>query len=147
MFKKYVSMVVLVLLMPQVLADESKDVEDLVNLSKQKWNWMAEKKVDKLFHEKAKFVHMSGSWKKQTELDIIESGSIWYKKTSAHDAAVEMFNSSAILWNRITLEAVVRGNVVSNEFAVTEVYQKSDNGWQLLALTFSKARDTHKIEH
>ena len=52
-----------------------------------------------------------------------------------------------ILWNRITLLAVVRGNEVSNEFTVTEVYKKEENGWKLLDLTFSSVRDTHSIEH
>lgn len=38
--------------------------------------WMSEKKVDildALFHEKAEFVHMGGSWGKDQELDIIKS--------------------------------------------------------------------------
>ncbi len=40
---------------------------------------MADKDVDKLanlFHEKSKFVHMSGTWKKDEELDIIKTGKI-----------------------------------------------------------------------
>src|SRR5688572_9009394 len=56
--------------------------QEIINLSKEKWQWMADKNVDKLgslFHDKSKFVHMSGTWKKQEELDIIKSGSIWYK--------------------------------------------------------------------
>ncbi|NND31572.1 MAG: nuclear transport factor 2 family protein [Saprospiraceae bacterium] len=119
-------------------------------LSKFKWQWMADKDVDKLeklFHDQSKFVHMSGSWKKDRELEIIESGSIWYKKADVHDVAVELFGNTAILWNRITLTAHVRGNDVSNEFTVTEVYQKQGEDWKLLDLTFSSVRDTHKIEH
>ena len=63
-----------------------------------------------------------------------------------HSLAVEVFGDTAILWNRITLLAHVRGNDVSNEFTVTEVYQKQEDGWKLLDLTFSSVRDTHKIE-
>jgi hypothetical protein len=124
--------------------------QDIINLSKEKWLWMADKNVDKLatlFHDKSKFVHMSGTWKKDEELDIIKTGSIWYKKADVHDVAVEMFDDTAILWNRITLQAVVRGDEVSNQFTVTEVYQKQDGGWKLLALTFSSVRDTHVIKH
>jgi len=45
--------------------------QELINLSKDKWQWMADKDGDKvadLFHEKAMFVHMGGSWGKEQEL-------------------------------------------------------------------------------
>lgn len=125
--------------------------QEIKELSLVKWQWMADKNVDKLatlFHDKSKFVHMSGSWKKDRELEIIETGSIWYKKADVHDVAVETFgDDTAILWNRITLTAHVRGNDVSNEFTVTEFYKKQGGDWKLLDLTFSSVRDTHEIEH
>jgi len=65
--------------------------QEIINLSKEKWQWMADKNVDKLatlFHDKSKFVHMSGTWKKDEELEIIKTGSIWYKKADVHDVVV-----------------------------------------------------------
>lgn len=124
--------------------------QEIINLSKEKWQWMADKNVDKLaplFHDESKFVHMSGTWKKDEELEIIKTGSIWYKKADVHDVAVEMFDNTAIAWSRITLLAVVRGNEVSTQFTVTEVFKKENSGWKLLALTFSSVRDTHIIKH
>ena len=125
--------------------------EEIKELSKQKWQWMADKDVAKLanlFHDKSKFVHMSGSWKKDRELEIIKTGSIWYKNAEVHDVAAETFgDDTAVLWNRITLTAHVRGNDVKNEFTVTEFYQKEGDDWKLLDLTFSSVRDTHEIEH
>ena len=130
---------------------QNPDIEqEIIQLSKAKWQWMADKNVEKLatfFHDRSKFVHMSGTWKKDRELEIIKIGSIWYKKADVHDVAVETFDETVILWNRITLLAVVRGNEVSNEFTVTEIYKKQENGWKLLDLTFSSVRDTHSIEH
>lgn len=129
---------------------QSKVENEIKELSKQKWEWMADKNVKELaglFHDQSKFVHMSGSWKKERELEIIESGSIWYKNADVHDVAVEIVDDTAILWNRITLIAHVRGNDVSNEFTVTEVYKKVEDNWKLFALTFSSVRDTHEIEH
>ena len=122
----------------------------IIKLSQDKWQWMADKNVKELatlFHDKSKFVHMSGTWNKDRELEIIESGSIWYKKAEVHDVVVEIFDNTAVLWNRITLVAHVRGNDVSNEFTVTEIYKKGVDGWKLLDLTFSKVRDTHEIAH
>lgn len=131
------------------MAQTSKEEQTLLQLSKDKWQWMADKDVEKLadlFDDKAKFVHMSGTWKKGEELEIIKTGSIWYKNAKVHDIAVEISDNAAIVWNRITLEAVVRGNVAITEFTVTEVYQKQGGNWKMLALTFSSVRDTHQIK-
>lgn len=129
---------------------QSPAEKELIQLSMDKWQWMSDKNVDKLkdlFDDKAKFVHMSGTWKKDEELEIIKSGSIWYRKANVKDTAVETFGNFAIVWNRITLDAVVREQVVVTEFTVTEVYQKQGNSWKLLDLTFSSVRDTHQIKH
>jgi hypothetical protein len=124
--------------------------QQIIDLSKKKWQWMADKNVDelaKLFDDKAKFVHMSGTWKKDEELDIIKTGSIWYKKADVKDVAVELVGNTAIIWSRIMLSAMVRGNEANTEFTVTEVYTKQGSDWKLLALTFSSVRDTHVIKH
>ena len=65
----------LAVLITQFSFAQSKAEKELVDLSKQKWQWMADKDVDKLaelFDDRSKFVHMSGSWKKQRELEIIK---------------------------------------------------------------------------
>jgi hypothetical protein len=127
-----------------------KTEQQIIQLSKDKWQWMADKNVDKLstlFDDKAKFVHMSGTWKKDEELEIIKTGSIWYKKADVHDVAVEIVGNTAIIWSRITLSAMVRGSEANTEFTVTEVYTKEKSEWKLLALTFSSVRDTHVIKH
>jgi Domain of unknown function (DUF4440) len=124
--------------------------QEIIQLSKDKWQWMADKdvnKLDALFDEKSKFVHMSGTWKKAEELDIIKTGRIWYRNAKVHDTALEFFGETAIVWNRITLDAVVREQLVVTEFTVTEVYQKQGSNWKLLDLTFSSVRDTHQIKH
>ena len=131
------------------LAQEASAEQEIKNLSQEKWQWMADKNVDQLatlFHDRSKFVHMSGTWNKEEELDIIESGRIWYKDTDVLDVVVDVFGDTVILWNRITLVAVVGGNEVSNEFTVTEVYKKREGNWKLLDLTFSSVRDSHSIE-
>lgn len=131
------------------IAQSPTEEQKIIQLSKDKWQWMADKNVDKLeplFDDKAKVVHMSGTWKKAEELEIIKTGSIWYKEAKVHDTAVEISGKTAIVWNRITLVAMVRGNEAITEFTVTEVYQKQGKNWKMLALTFSSVRDTHQIK-
>lgn len=123
---------------------------EIISLSAAKWKWMADKDVARLavlFDDKAKFVHMSGTWKKAEELEIIKTGSIWYKNAAIKDVAAEIVGDTAVVWTRLTLQAVVRGAEVATEFTVTEVYTKHGADWKLLVLTFSSVRDTHAIKH
>lgn len=118
-----------------------KTEQEVINLSREKWRWMAERKIatlDALFHEKAVFVHMGGSWGKEQEMDIIRSGGIHYKKADIHEVSVNIIDNTAVLLNRITLLAVVGGNEVTNPFMVTEVYVQQDGNWKLGSLSFTK---------
>ncbi|HPR31418.1 MAG TPA: nuclear transport factor 2 family protein [Prolixibacteraceae bacterium] len=122
-------------------AQNATKEQELINLSKEKWQWMSDKNVDtlaNLFHEKAVFVHMGGAWGKEQELNIIKSGGIWYKKAEIHEVSVNIIGTTAILLNRITLLAVVGENEVTNLFEVTEVYVKEGNSWKLGSLSFTR---------
>jgi hypothetical protein len=124
-------------------ATPTKAEQEVLDLSKAKWNWMAEKdvaKLDALFDEKAMFVHMSGKWGKANELDVIKSGRIWYKKAEVYSAVVNLFGNTAILLTEIDLVAVVGGNEVVNAFMVTEVYLKENATWKMGSLSFSTQR-------
>jgi 4-carboxymuconolactone decarboxylase len=123
-------------------AKVSGDIDKaILALSKDKWQWMSERKVEALealFHEKAVFVHMGGSMSKAQELDVIKSGRIQYKKADVQDASVQVIGTTAIVLNRIRLLAVVGGNEVTNPFVVTEVYVQQDGKWLLAALSFTR---------
>jgi hypothetical protein len=115
--------------------------QEIINISKQKWQWMSDKNVDSLnvlFDEKSMFVHMGGSWGKKQEMDVIKSGGIWYKKAEVYNVLVNIIGNTAILLNDIDLLAVVGANEVINPFMVTEVYIKENGKWKMGSLTFSK---------
>jgi len=122
-------------------AQNSATEQEIINLSKEKWQWMSDKNadmLDNLFHEKAVFVHMGGSWGKEQELNVIKSGGIWYKKADIHEVSVNIIDNTAILLNRIDLLAEVGGNEVTNPFMVTEVYVKQEGSWKMGSLSFTK---------
>lgn len=125
----------------QISFTQSPADQEIIKLSKDKWQWMANKNVgtlDSLFHENSMFVHMGGSWGKQRELNVIKSGGIWYKKADIHEVSVNIIDNTAILLNRIDLLAIVGGNEVTNPFMVTEVYVKQNGTWKLGSLSFTK---------
>jgi len=140
--KKIITGLFLIILsVPVSFAQTSATEQEIFNLSKEKWQWMAGKNVEKLanlFHEKAVFVHMGGAWGTEQELNIIKDGGIWYKKTDIHEASVNIIDNTAILLNKITLLAEVGGNEVSNPFMVTEVYVKLHGVWKLASLSFTR---------
>lgn len=124
-----------------VVPSYTKAEQEIIQLSKDKWQWMADKNVDRLtplFDAKSVFVHMGGSWGKTQEVNVIKSGGIWYKKADIHEVSVNIIGNTAILLNKITLLAVVGGNEVSNPFIVTEVYVKEKSKWVLGSLSFTK---------
>jgi hypothetical protein len=122
-------------------AQNSAAEQEIISLSKAKWQWMSDKNADtlaNLFHNKAVFVHMGGAWGKEQEVNIIRSGGIWYKKADIYEVSVNIIGNTAILLNRITLLAVVGGNEVTNPFEVTEVYVKEAGNWKLASLSFTR---------
>lgn len=115
--------------------------QEVIQLSKQKWLWMADKNIDSLealFHEKAVFVHMGATMTKQQELNTIKNGGIEYKNAEIKDTSVRFIGNTAIVLDRIRLTAIVGGNEVVNPFMVTGVYIEDNGEWKLGSLSFTK---------
>ena len=115
--------------------------QEIIGLSKEKWRWMSERKVDTLaalFHEKAVFVHMGGTMSKEQELNVIKTGGIHYKHADIQETSVQFIGNTAILLNKIRLVAVVGGNEVTNPFVVTEAYVQQGGKWKLGSMSFTR---------
>jgi ketosteroid isomerase-like protein len=133
---------VLTLLTLCIDASAQSNVEkDLLDLSRQKWLWMAERDtaaLDKLIDPKAIFVHMGATMSKSEEIDVIKSGRIEYKRADVQEISVRMIGDTAIVLSKIQLFALVGGNEARNPFMVTETYIRQADGWKLGALAFTR---------
>ena len=115
--------------------------QEILDLSKTKWRWMSERNVDSLaalFDDQAVFVHMGGTMSKNQELEVIRGGRIQYKHAEIFETSVRFIGTTAILLNRIRLDAVVGGNEVTNPFMVTEVYVQQNGTWKLGSVSFTR---------
>ena len=115
--------------------------QEILSLSKEKWRWMSERKVESLetlFHAESVFVHMGGTMSRSQELDVIKTGRIHYKDVDIQEASVRFVGATAIVLNKIRLIAVVGGNEVTNPFVVTEVYVRESDIWKLASLSFTR---------
>jgi ketosteroid isomerase-like protein len=124
-----------------VIVMNETDNKALLDLSRQKWLWMADRKtdlLDALFHADAVFVHMGATLSKAEEIDVISTGKIHYKKADIQDASVKIIGDTAILLSKLRLVAVVGGNEVTNPFVVTEVYVREGKGWKLASMSFTR---------
>jgi len=148
--QKFIIIVIALLSFSQfAIAQNTTTEEKILQLSKDKWQWMADKNADTLatlFHDKSMFVHMGGSWGKDKELEVIKSGGIHYKKAEVYSVSVNIIGNTAILLNDIDLVAVVGGNEVINPFMVTEVYVNENGKWKMGSLTFSKLMRPVKLK-
>lgn len=132
-----------------LFAQTSAEQQQITQLSKNKWQWMADKNIDSLnalFDEKSMFIHMGGTWGKEQEIKVIKEGTIWYKKAEVYSVIINKIGNTIILLNDIDLIAVVGGNEVVNPFMVTEVYVKEGGKWKMGSLTFSRLLRPVKLE-
>lgn len=125
----------------------TKQEQEIVNLSRSKWQWMSNCKTDSLntlFHDNAVFVHMGGAMNKEQELGVIKDGMIHYKKADIFEESVRFAGNTAILLGRIRLLAVVNKQEVTNPFMVTEVYVQENSVWKLASLSFTRLLESNK---
>lgn len=114
---------------------------EVLRLSRDKWRWMSERKVDSLttlFDDQSVFVHMGATMTKPQELDVIRTGRIVYKTVDIQEESVRFVGTTAIVLHRLRLVAVVGGNEVTNPFMVTEVYVPRGSSWTLASLSFTR---------
>ena len=139
--KRLIGTLVALVLIHSVPATAQHAEQEILALSKTKWRWMSERKIDSLatlFDDQAVFVHMSRTMSKSQELDVIRTGDIHYKHAEIFETSVRFIGTTAIVLNRIRLDAVVRGNEVTNPFTVTEVYVQQNGKWKLGSLSFTR---------
>jgi ketosteroid isomerase-like protein len=121
-------------------AQQSQE-QALLDLSRQKWLWMAARQIeplDQLFDDQAVFVHMGATLSKAQELDVIRGGQIQYKQANIEELSVRFIGDTAIVLGKLRLIAVVGGNEVTNPFVVTEVYIRQKQGWKLGSMSFTR---------
>jgi len=126
---------------PVTTSSTNAQRDAVLRLSREKWRWMSERKVDSLaplFDDQAVFVHMGATMTKPQELEVIRSGAIVYKTVDIQEESARFVGTTAIVLHRIRLVAVVGGNEVTNPFMVTEVYVPKDGAWTLASLSFTR---------
>ena len=94
--------------------------------------------VKELIADKAHFVHMGITLDKEGELEAFHSRKFIYQDVQVLDDVLEDFGQTAVLYKKLVLRAVVKGNPVENPFVVTEIFSKTEQGWQLVTECYTR---------
>jgi len=109
--------------------------------SRQLWKAIQDRDVESFLmmtYDNARFVHMGVTFTRDQEAEVINEGRILYQKIEFEAEDIQKMDSTWIVLNKIKLEAVVNGNVVTNPFVVTEVYIEKDSALHCASLSFTK---------
>ena len=94
--------------------------------------------VKDLIADKAHFVHMGITLDKEGELEAFDSRKFVYQDVHVLDEILEDFGQTAVLYKKLVLKAVVKGTPVENPFVVTEIFSKTEQGWQLVTECYTR---------
>ena len=111
------------------------------NLSEKIWQAKlanALEPVKELIADKAHFVHMGITLDKEGELEAFHSRKFIYQDVQVLDEVLEDFGQTAVLYKKLVLRAVVKGTPVENPFVVTEIFSKTEQGWQLVTECYTR---------
>ena len=98
--------------------------------------------------DNARFVHMGITFDKTGELEVFNEKIFLFKAVDVAEEYVEDYGSTAIIFKKMILTAVIGGNEVQNPFVLSEVFTKTEDGWKLAAETYTRVAtdfDTYKM--
>ncbi len=98
--------------------------------------------------DKARFVHMGITFDKAGELEVFNEKIFIFKAVDIAEEYVVDYGSTAIIFKKMILTAVIGGNEVQNPFVLSEVYTDTEDGWKLAAETYTRVAtdfDTYKM--
>ena len=130
-----IALIFIILCSDQIVSAQTKQELAVLNLSKKKFEWLIRKQADSLkqvLDDRLMFVHSSGwSQTKQEVLDDMTSGSLVYTSVDVKEAAVRLYDKSAIVVGKGRFSGNREGNGYDIELCYTEVYVWENKGWRL----------------
>ncbi|MCE2995433.1 MAG: nuclear transport factor 2 family protein [Cyclobacteriaceae bacterium] len=114
---------------------QTQPEQQILALSKKKFDWMIHKKVDSLalvLDNDLRYIHSNGWVETKKELlDDLISGKLNYTAISIHAAQVQFYEQTAIVTGSGKFEVTMNSNPLTIELGYTEVYVKRHGKWLL----------------
>jgi Domain of unknown function (DUF4440) len=142
-YMKSILTVTLFLIASHVFAQSEAEAE-ILQLSKQIFNWEVENKTDSLenlFDEKLMVVSSAGETKnKEQYLATLRSGNFVHNSIDVEESVAVVVNNTAMIVGKGRFAVTVSTNKVTLRLSYTEVFTRPDQNkpWKILAIHASK---------
>ena len=116
-------------------AQQTTQEQQLIQLSKKKFEWLIAKNIDSLkivLDDHTQYVHSNG-WiqTKQEVLDDVVNGKLNYQEVLVTEANVRLYPDMAILIGKGKFSGIVNKSLFTMDLLYTEVYVKKGTKWLL----------------
>jgi hypothetical protein len=127
--------IILVLLLATSASAQTKTEQEILQLSKKKFQWMTRMQLDSLesiLDEQLLFVHSNGWTETKREfIQDIKSGKLRYVNIDVQEASARLFKETAIVIGKGKFQVNLEGNTLDINLYYTEVYVRKDKKWLL----------------
>lgn len=127
----------LVLLTATSIYAQSAMENQIMNLSKRKFRWMVEAKLDSLSNlldDRLSYIHSNGSVQsKQQFMDDFTVGKLVYNSIQISEMNVRLYKKSAVVTGKGQINTTRDGNSSVTNLMFTEVYVDEKSGWKLVS--------------
>ncbi len=116
---------------------QTKEEQEVLSLSRRKFKWMVETKIDSLrdvLDDRLTYTHSNG-WV-QTKSDVLNdfaNGKLTYQKIELQELKVRLYNGVALVNGRGKFTYLAGGNTLTSDLMFTETYVHIDKKWKLVA--------------
>lgn len=116
------------------IGSEPNPSDVVLELSKKKWTWIANRQMDSLdmlLDEKIISQQPNIRLDKAGYLDVIKNGNVRYEQISVLDTDIQIVDNLSTLLSRVEFRFPNRKKKPETKY-VTEVYRKIGNDWKLI---------------
>jgi len=133
--KRNSSLIALIFLSLSSLAQPGKLEQQILGLSKKKFDWTVSKNIDSLkavLDERVIYVHSNGwTQNKQEMLEDFISGKLSYERVDVSEASVRLYENTAIVNGKGKFSGFINKTAFALDLLYTEIYIKKGNRWLL----------------
>ncbi len=132
---RYIIFIGCVLFSTGAFAQADKTEEQILNLSKRKFDWLINRQYDSIlvnFDSRLQYVHSNGwTQTRQEVIDDMKSGKLNYQKITIHQSSARLYAESAVVVGTGKFEGINQGNPFALDLRYTEVYVRDGHRWKL----------------
>lgn len=115
---------------------QTKEEAEVQDISRKKFRWMTEKKLDSLeflVDERLSYIHSNGWIQSKKEFLEDFNGKLIYHRIDVSELSARVYRRSAVVTGKGHFTVSLNGNRLETDLLFSEVYVRSGNKWKLVS--------------